>query len=581
MTTEQGLLGILISILLSTFRVSVPLVFTSMGGIFSERSGVVNIALEGLMLVGAFAAAATAFVTHSPWIGAVAGVAAGVALAAIYGLFVIESRSDQIVAGTAVNLLAFGVTPMLAKALFDTAGTTPSLEMGDRFGSEPLYLAFAVVVGIAFWFRHSRLGLWLGFAGEHPEALSTAGIRVKRVRWFGVLMAGALAGLGGATLSIFLSSSFSRGMTAGRGFMALAALIFGKWKPVPTFFACLFFGLTDAIQIRLQGVPIFGEEPIPVQFIQILPYVVTVLVLAGFMGKSRPPKALGSPWVGLFAVFALPTVLLGSGCNFDFQGPINRLRGRESPVAVNSPSGGASAVGPERSRANAELLAEMSRVVFNREPQSLERFAAFHASLDQGASLEGVLNGWLHSSVYRDLERDSPVASPAARTFFVDELFRIQSEIAARGNPGFRPVPISRTSGKPLATIDFPTGSANDRAKAEAASEFDAAKSRAFYNEVFATSSLPVLKRVLYEALLARIDADSASDRRAPLAAWYADLSVRLAGAGVDFGLPLRNRADAPFHREWAAQATTDRILWEATNRFFRILNRLSSGGPS
>jgi simple sugar transport system permease protein len=570
MTTEQGLLGVLISILLSTFRVSIPLVFTSMGGVFSERSGVVNIALEGLMLVGAFAAAATAYVTHSPWIGAAAGVAAGVSLALVYGLFVIEARSDQIVAGTAINLLAFGVTPMLAKAFFDTAGTTPSLEIGDRFASEPIYLALAVVIGIAFWFRHSRLGLWLGFAGEHPEALSTAGIRVKRVRWFGVLMAGALAGLGGATLSIFLSSSFSRGMTAGRGFMALAALIFGKWKPVPTFFACLFFGLTDALQIRLQGVPIFGDDPIPVQFIQILPYVVTVLVLAGFMGKSRPPKALGSPWVGLVAVFALPVILLGSGCDLDFRGPIHRLRGRETPAAV-----------PERSRAHAELLAEMSRVVFNREPQNLERFAALHASLDQGASLEGVLNGWLHSSAYRELEKNSPATPTAARTFFVDELIRIQTDLSAKGESDRRPLPISRTSGKPLPTIDFPTGSATDRAKGESAPEFDAAKSRAFYNEVFASSSLPVLKRILYEGLLARIDADGSVDRRASLAAWYADFSVRLAGAGVDFGLPLRNRADAPFHREWAMQSTTDRILWEATNRLFRILNRLSSGGPS
>ena len=225
---DVGVMAMLISILLSTFRVSVPLVFAAMGGIMSERSGVINIALEGLMLVGAFAAATAATLTHSPWMGALFGVLAGVVLAALYAVFVIQFRADQIVAGTAVNLFAFGVTPLLTKAFFDSTGATPSLERADRFGNEPLYLALLVVVGIAFWFRHSRLALWLGFAGEHPEALSTAGIRVRSVRWFGVLAAGALAGLGGATLSIFLSSSFSRGMTAGRGFMALAALIFGN-----------------------------------------------------------------------------------------------------------------------------------------------------------------------------------------------------------------------------------------------------------------------------------------------------------------------------------------------------------------
>ena len=129
---------------------------------------------------------------------------------------------------------------------------------------------------------------------EHPEALDAAGVRVNRVRWIAVLISGALAGMGGASLSIFLSSSFSRNMTAGRGFMALAALIFGKWKPLPTALACLLFGFADAVQIRLQGVALWGDKPIPVQFIQILPYLVTILVLAGFVGRSRPPKAIGT-----------------------------------------------------------------------------------------------------------------------------------------------------------------------------------------------------------------------------------------------------------------------------------------------
>ena len=136
----------------------------------------------------------------------------------------------------------------------------------------------------------------MNFAGEHPEALDAAGIRVNRVRWLAVLASGALAGMGGASLSIFLSSSFSRDMTAGRGFMALAALIFGKWKPVPAALACLLFGFAEAVQIRLAGCDLWGSEPIPVQFIQILPYLVTILVLAGFVGHSRAPKALGTPF---------------------------------------------------------------------------------------------------------------------------------------------------------------------------------------------------------------------------------------------------------------------------------------------
>ena len=151
------------------------------------------------------------------------------------------------------------------------------------------------MVGVCWlWMKYTRGGLWLSFAGEHPEALDAAGIRVNRVRWAAVLMSGALAGLGGASLSVFLASSFSRNMTAGRGFMALAALIFGKWKPVPTAVACLLFGFAEAVQIRLQGVSLWGGNPIPVQFIQIFPYVVTVLVLAGFVGRSRAPKALGT-----------------------------------------------------------------------------------------------------------------------------------------------------------------------------------------------------------------------------------------------------------------------------------------------
>ena len=283
----------ILQLLHSTLRLSTPLIFAALGGMFSERSGVINIALEGMMLLGAFGAAVGTYASHSPWLGSACGMGAGILVAGLYGVFVIRLRANQIVAGVAINMLALGLTPVLCKILYDVTGSTPAIPINERFQSAPLYLSWLLVVICYLLMQHSPAGLWVGFAGEHPEALDAAGIRVNRVRWLAVLASGALAGLGGATLSIFLSSSFSRNMTGGRGFMALAALIFGKWKPVPTALACLLFGFADAVQIRLQGAS-FGGTKIPVQFIQILPYLVTILVLAGFVGRSRAPKALGS-----------------------------------------------------------------------------------------------------------------------------------------------------------------------------------------------------------------------------------------------------------------------------------------------
>jgi ABC-type uncharacterized transport system permease subunit len=273
----------------STLRVSTPLIFAALGGMFSERSGVINIALEGMMLVGAWGAAVGTLAMHSPWLGSMCGMGAGVLLAVVYAVFVIRLRANQIVAGTAINMLALGITPFLCKILYDVTGSTPAIPLGERFQSAPLWLSWILVAGCWWWLNRTPAGLRLIFAGENPEALDAAGIRVNRVRWMAVLASGALAGLGGASLSVFLSSQFSRNMTAGRGFMALAALIFGKWKPVPTALACLLFGFTEAVQIRLQG-----KGGVPVQLIQVLPYVVTMLVLAGFVGRSRAPRSIGT-----------------------------------------------------------------------------------------------------------------------------------------------------------------------------------------------------------------------------------------------------------------------------------------------
>lgn len=285
---------VILQVLESTLRVSTPLLFAALGGLVCERAGVINIALEGFLLVGAFGASAAALTFQSPWMGVAGALVFGLGFAAIYGLFAIELRSNQIVAGTAVNMLAAGITPFLTKIFFNSTTATPSLALELRFQSAPIWIAWSFVVLVWYWLKFTPSGLWVQVAGEHPDALDSAGVNVKKVRWTAVLVSGFLAALGGASLSIFLASSFTRNMSAGRGFMALAALIFGKWKPFPAAFACLFFGVTDALQIRLQGVVLWGTEPVPVQFIQILPYFVTILVLAGFVGKAKAPRALGT-----------------------------------------------------------------------------------------------------------------------------------------------------------------------------------------------------------------------------------------------------------------------------------------------
>ncbi|QDK36511.1 ABC transporter permease [Bdellovibrio sp. NC01] len=283
---------VLTTLVLATLRLATPLVFASMGGMMSERSGIVNVALESFMLVGAFVGAVGAYYAGHAWIGWLAALVAGLLIGALYALFVIELKADQIVTGMAFNLLAMGVIPFITKILFNSTGSTPPIAVETRFYFEPLVMAGLLVAGLTWWLRQTRSGLWLLFAGEHPEALQASGVSVRKVRWTAVTLSGAFAAWGGASLSLFLASSYSPMMTGGRGFMALAALIFGKWKPLPAFAACLFFAFVDALQIRLQGMQIAGME-IPVQFVQILPYIVTIIALAGFIGASRPPKALG------------------------------------------------------------------------------------------------------------------------------------------------------------------------------------------------------------------------------------------------------------------------------------------------
>ncbi len=279
---------------LPVLRVSTPLIFAALGGMWCERSGVIQIGLEGFMLVGSFFAAVTTLYFSNSYLGLLAGALAGALLSVLYGFSVLRFRANQIVAGTAVNLFALGVPPFLSKIWFDSTGSTPPIPGEAQLRFLPLILTGLTVAFSVFVYTRTKFGLRLRFAGEHPEALKSAGVSVAVKRWQGVLLSGILSGIAGATLSTYLSSSFIRNMSAGRGFIALAAVILGKWRPVQTVLACLLFGFTEQIQTRLQGVVLPGsEEPVPVQWIQILPYLITIVVLASAVGRSRAPKALG------------------------------------------------------------------------------------------------------------------------------------------------------------------------------------------------------------------------------------------------------------------------------------------------
>jgi simple sugar transport system permease protein len=308
-------------ILASTIRYSVPLVLACLAGLWSERSGIVDIGLEGKMLAAAFVAASAAAVYGSAWIGLLLAIAASVGLALIHGYASINQRGNQVVSGVAINLLAAGLAVVLGNEWFKEGGRTPALTSEGRFmpvdaagalglADVPVigaivkvffshaiitYFAFLMVPLTAWALTRTRFGLRLRAVGENPHAVDTAGISVAALRYKAVLIAGVLCGVAGAFISTSLSSSFVRDMTAGTGFMALAALIFANWRAWPALGACLLFGFLQASGTFLQGKALFGVQ-IPVQFINMLPYVMTVVLLAGFIGQSIPPRASGIPY---------------------------------------------------------------------------------------------------------------------------------------------------------------------------------------------------------------------------------------------------------------------------------------------
>ncbi len=314
---------VILSLLDATIRLSAPLLLACLAGLYSERAGVFDIGLEGKMLAAAFAAAVVAALSGSAWLGLAAGMAVSAATALLQGAAAITLKGNQLIAGVAINMLAAGLTTFLGQQWFQQGGRTPALPQGSRFTALDLpfarelmdvpvigqiyyelisghyilvYIAFIMVAVTAYVLYRTRFGLRLRAVGENPKAVDTAGISVVLLRYQAVIITGLLCGMAGASFSIAQGSSFGNNMTAGQGFIALAALIFAKWKPVPAMFTCLLFGFLNALQMRLQTFQIPVISDVPIQVIQALPYVLTVVLLAGFIGKAVGPKAGGVPY---------------------------------------------------------------------------------------------------------------------------------------------------------------------------------------------------------------------------------------------------------------------------------------------
>ncbi len=307
----------------AALRVSTPLIFCAMAGIFSERAGIIDISLEGKLLASAFVAACMAHISGSPVIALLCAVSVSACLGLLHGFACITHRGNQVVSGLAINILVSGLTVVLGHAWFRRGGQTPNLSGDERFmpvslpGAEAVsavpgigqlyegvisghnllvYTAFLTVLATSWVLYRTRFGLRLRAVGENPQAVDTAGISVTWMRYRAVIVAGVLCGVGGTYLAIAQNAGFAREMSAGQGYIALAAMVFGNWRPGRALGACLLFGLLDAIAIRMQGVPLPLVGEVPVQLIQALPYVLTVVLLAGFFGRSIAPKAIGVPY---------------------------------------------------------------------------------------------------------------------------------------------------------------------------------------------------------------------------------------------------------------------------------------------
>lgn len=293
-----------IAFLIQTLRIATPYLFAASGGVLSERSGIIALTLEGWMLTGAFCAALGSFYSGSPWVGLLCGAGGGVLVAALHALASIRYRADQVVVGIAINLLAVGATRFFLRLAFDSSSNSPRVPGFDWFSAEggasqqtasvfvslanPLVVIGLISLPLVWWIlNRTPFGLRLRAAGEKPEAVASVGVSVARVRWLAVLLAGVFAGLGGTYLALE-QHQFTDSMTAGRGFIALAAVIFGNWEPRRVAVACLLFAAAETFQIRLQGLQL-----IPSQFVEMIPYLLTIVAVAGIVGRTRQPSALG------------------------------------------------------------------------------------------------------------------------------------------------------------------------------------------------------------------------------------------------------------------------------------------------
>ncbi len=314
----------LLQILDSTLRLGTPLLLACLAGLYSERSGIFDIGLEGKMLMAGMASGAVAALSGSVWVGLLAGIGASMMLALIHGLASITFRGNQLISGVALNFVASGATVLIAQSLFQQGGRTPSLTGAARFtpielpfaealraipGLGPfyaevlsghsalVYVALAAVPGTWWLLYRTRFGLRLRAVGENPESVDTAGVSVLRLRYTAVLITGVLCGLAGAYMATGLQAGFGREMTAGRGYIALAALIFAKWRPWSALWATMLFGFLQALALRPDVLERTVGFPVPVSALDALPYILTVIVLAGFVGRAIPPRAGGQPYV--------------------------------------------------------------------------------------------------------------------------------------------------------------------------------------------------------------------------------------------------------------------------------------------
>ena len=292
---------IVLAFLVQTLRIAIPYLFAAAGGVLSERAGIIALTLEGWMLTGAFTAVLGAHYSGSPWVGVLCGVAGGVLAAALHAVACIRYRGDQVVVGIAINLLAVAVTRFFLRLAFDSSSNSPRV-VGFEFGpgdggrgtgvlaslANPLVPLGVLSLVLVWWILYrTPFGLRLRAVGEKPEAAASVGVAVHRIRWIAVLGGGALAALGGTYLALE-QHQFTDSMTAGRGFIALAAVIFGKWEPRRVALACLLFAAAETLQIQLQGLQL-----IPSQFVEMIPYVLTIVAVAGVVGRAAPPAALG------------------------------------------------------------------------------------------------------------------------------------------------------------------------------------------------------------------------------------------------------------------------------------------------